>query len=150
MRAIIQRVAQASVSISGKEHNAIRQGFLVLLGIATADNQAEAKWLAQKIAKLRVFSDENGLMNLDLAAINGEVLVVSQFTLHAGYAKGNRPSFIHAARPEQAIPLYEYFVRELETLTGKEVKTGVFGADMQVALVNDGPMTVFMDSLMRE
>lgn len=150
MRALIQRVSEASVTIDQKIHSQIRQGFLVLLGIATEDNQAEAKWLAQKIAKLRVFGDEEGLMNLDLAAIDGEVLVVSQFTLHAGYAKGNRPSFIQAARPEQAIPLYDYFVRELESLTVKEVKTGVFGADMQVALVNDGPVTIFMDSLNRE
>lgn len=123
---------------------------MILLGVAENDTEADAQWLAQKIARLRVFSDENGLMNLDLAAIGGEILVVSQFTLHALYAKGNRPSFIKAAKPEKAIPLYEYFVTQLQSLTGQTIQTGVFGADMQVALVNDGPVTIFMDTHQRE
>lgn len=123
---------------------------MILLGVAENDTKADAQWLAQKIARLRVFSDENGLMNLDLAAIGGEILVVSQFTLHALYAKGNRPSFIKAAKPEKAIPLYEYFVTQLQSLTGQTIQTGVFGADMQVALVNDGPVTIFMDTHQRE
>lgn len=150
MRALIQRVSSASVTIAQQEFSRIDTGFLVLLGIALDDTEKDALWLAQKIAKLRIFGDDDGLMNLDLNAINGAVLVVSQFTLQALYAKGNRPSFIHAARPEQAIPLYEYFLAQLQNLLGKEVKTGVFGADMQVALVNDGPVTIFMDSLNRE
>lgn len=150
MRAIIQRVSEASVTISEKEHSRIRKGFLVLLGVAEKDREEDAAWLAQKIAKLRVFSDENGLMNLDVATIGGEILVVSQFTLQAAYVKGNRPSFIKAAKPEVAIPLYEYFVAQLQALISSAVKTGVFGADMQVALVNDGPVTIFMDSQNRE
>lgn len=123
---------------------------MILLGVAENDTEADAQWLAQKIARLRVFSDENGLMNLDLSAIGGEILVVSQFTLHALYAKGNRPSFIKAAKPEKAIPLYEYFVTQLQSLTGQAIQTGIFGADMQVALVNDGPVTIFMDTHQRE
>jgi len=150
MRAIIQRVSEASVTISEKEHSRIGKGFLVLLGVAENDKEEDAAWLAQKIAKLRVFGDENGLMNLDVATIGGEILVVSQFTLQAAYAKGNRPSFIKAAKPEVAIPLYEYFVAQLQALISSAVKTGVFGADMQVALVNDGPVTIFMDSQNRE
>ena len=149
MRVLIQRVSEASVTIDNKEHSRIAQGFLILLGIATDDTETEALWLAQKITKLRVFGDEEGLMNLDLNAVGGDILVVSQFTLQAQYAKGNRPSFIKAARPEVAIPLYEYFVKTLSELSQTTVKTGVFGADMQVALVNDGPVTIFMDSLNR-
>jgi D-tyrosyl-tRNA(Tyr) deacylase len=124
----------------------IAQGFLVLLGIETADAQEDADWLCRKIAQLRVCSDEQGLMNKSLADINGDVLVVSQFTLHASYKKGNRPSFIKAARPEQAVPLYQYFIAQLSELIGKPVATGEFGADMKVALVNDGPVTIIMDS----
>lgn len=123
---------------------------MILLGVAENDTEADAQWLAQKIARLRVFSDENGLMNLDLAAIGGGILVVSQFTLHALYAKGNRPSFIKAAKPEKAIPLYEYFATQLQSLTGQAIQTGIFGADMKVALVNDGPVTIFMDTHQRE
>lgn len=123
---------------------------MILLGIETEDTQEDAAWLAGKIAALRVFSDEAGLMNKDLAGIDGNILVVSQFTLHASYKKGNRPSFIKAARPETAIPLYEYFVAQLQALTGKEIATGTFGADMKVALVNDGPVTIIMDSKNRE
>lgn len=123
---------------------------MILLGIETKDTQEDATWLAGKIAALRVFADEAGLMNKDLQGIDGEILVVSQFTLHASYKKGNRPSFIKAARPDTAIPLYEFFVAQLKSLTGKEIVTGTFGADMKVALVNDGPVTIIMDSKNRE
>ena len=150
MRAVIQRVSEASVTIDGKVKSAIGLGFLILLGIETDDNKEDADWLAGKIAALRVFSDDDGLMNKDLGAINGQLLVVSQFTLHASYKKGNRPSFIKAARPETAIPLYEYFVNKLQELTGKEVATGEFGADMKVALINDGPVTIIMDTKNKE
>lgn len=126
--------------------SAIGPGFMVLLGIETEDTTEDADWLGGKIAQLRVFSDEAGLMNKALQDIGGEVLVVSQFTLHASYKKGNRPSFIKAARPEQAIPLYEYFVSQLSAMIGKPVATGRFGADMKVALVNDGPVTIIMDT----
>lgn len=125
-------------------------GFTVLLGIETADTQEDADWLGVKIAQLRVFADEEGKMNKDIAGINGEVLVVSQFTLHASYKKGNRPSFIKAARPEQAIPLYEYFINTLSGLLHKPVAAGTFGADMKVALVNDGPVTIVMDTKNKE
>lgn len=123
---------------------------MVLLGIEAADTQDDAEWLAKKISTLRVFSDEAGLMNNDLQGIDGEVLVVSQFTLHASYKKGNRPSFIKAARPDVAVPLYEYFVAQLQQLTGKPIATGRFGADMKVALVNDGPVTIVMDTANKE
>lgn len=123
---------------------------MVLLGIEATDTQEDAEWLARKISTLRVFSDEAGLMNNDLQGINGEVLVVSQFTLHASYKKGNRPSFIKAARPDVAIPLYEYFVAQLQQLTGMPIATGRFGADMKVALVNDGPVTIVMDTANKE
>lgn len=126
--------------------SAIGPGFMVLLGIETEDTTEDADWLGGKIAQLRVFSDEAGLMNKALQDIGGEVLVVSQFTLHASYKKGNRPSFIKAARPEQAIPLYEYFVSQLSAMIGKPVATGRFGADMKVTLVNDGPVTIIMDT----
>lgn len=150
MRAVIQRVANASVSIHGELSSSIGTGFMVLLGIEAEDSEEDAEWLSRKIAQLRVFSDEEGLMNKDLQDVAGEVLVVSQFTLHASYKKGNRPSFIKAARPEQAIPLYEYFVRQLSTLLARPIATGTFGADMQVALVNDGPVTIVMDTKSRE
>lgn len=146
MRAVIQRVSTASVTIHGEMKSSIGHGFMVLLGIETTDEQSDAEWLCKKIAQLRVFSDENGLMNKDLKEVDGEVMVISQFTLHAAYKKGNRPSFIKAARPEQAIPLYEYFVQQLTSLVGKPVATGEFGADMKCALVNDGPVTIIMDS----
>lgn len=123
---------------------------MVLLGIETEDTQEDALWLCNKIAALRVFSDEEGLMNKSLQDVEGHVLVVSQFTLHASYKKGNRPSFIKAARPEQAIPLYNYFCDQLSAITGKRVSTGTFGADMQVALVNDGPVTIIMDTKAKE
>ncbi len=150
MRAVIQRVANASVTIHGEIVSAIGPGFMVLLGIETEDTTEDADWLSSKIAQLRVFSDEAGLMNKALQDIDGAVLVVSQFTLHASYKKGNRPSFIKAARPEQAIPLYEYFVSRLSATIGKPVTTGRFGADMQVALVNDGPVTIIMDTKNRD
>lgn len=150
MRAVIQRVSTASVTIHGDMKSAIGPGFMVLLGIEADDTHEDADWLCGKISKLRVFSDEEGLMNKDVADINGEILVVSQFTLHASYKKGNRPSFIKAARPDVAIPLYEYFVKQLHMLTGKQVATGEFGADMKVALVNDGPVTIVMDTKNRE
>lgn len=150
MRAVIQRASNASVTIEGQVTASVGAGFLILLGIETADSKEDADWLAGKIAGLRVFSDEAGLMNKDLTDIEGEVLVVSQFTLHASYKKGNRPSFIKAARPEQAIPLYEYFIEQLSQRIGKPVATGIFGADMKVALVNDGPVTIIMDTKNKE
>ena len=150
MRVVIQRVSQASVTINGATTAAIDKGFMILLGIETEDNKEDADWLCNKIAALRVFADEQGLMNKDIRDASGQALVVSQFTLHAQYKKGNRPSFIRAARPEQAIPLYEHFVATLAQHTGTDVATGTFGADMQVALVNDGPVTIIMDSKNKE
>lgn len=150
MRAVIQRVSNACVTIGGEMKSAISMGFLVLLGIEAADTEEDAEWLCRKIAQLRVFNDEAGLMNKELKDVDGDVLVVSQFTLHASYKKGNRPSFIKAARPEQAIPLYEYFVKTMGELTGKPIATGSFGADMKVALVNDGPVTIIMDTQNKE
>lgn len=150
MRAVIQRVSTASVTINGDMKSAIGIGFMVLLGIEAADSEEDAEWLCGKIAQLRVFADEAGLMNKSLKEADGEVLVVSQFTLHASYKKGNRPSFIKAARPEQAIPLYEYFIKTLSQAIEKPVATGTFGADMKVALVNDGPVTIIMDTKNKE
>jgi D-tyrosyl-tRNA(Tyr) deacylase len=150
MRAVIQRVSQASVTINGDVKSAISYGFMILLGIEAADTREDAEWLCKKIIGLRVFADEAGLMNRDIKETGGDILVVSQFTLHASYKKGNRPSFIRAARPEQAIPLYEYFCDEMSALLGKPVSTGTFGADMKVALVNDGPVTICMDTQNKE
>lgn len=150
MRVVVQRVSSASVTIDGNCVSEIGQGFMILLGIETADDQNDADWLIGKIAQMRVFSDEDGKMNLSIQDIRGSFLLVSQFTLHALTAKGNRPSFIKAARPEQAIPLYEYFVKQLNQISGLEVKTGQFGADMQVSLVNDGPVTILIDSKQRD
>lgn len=150
MRVVIQRVSSASVTIDGACVSEIGQGFMILLGIETADDTNDADWLIGKIAQMRVFSDQDGKMNLSIQEINGSFLVVSQFTLHALTAKGNRPSFIKAARPEQAIPLYEYFVKQLHQISGLTVKTGQFGADMHVALVNDGPVTILIDSKQRD
>lgn len=146
MRIVIQRVAKASVHISGSLHSEIGKGLMVLLGIEEADKEIDADYLAGKIHGMRIFNDPDGKMNLSHAEAGGELMIISQFTLHAQTAKGNRPSFIKAARPEQAIPLYEYFVKTLSNLSGKPVKTGVFGADMQVELVNDGPVTIIVDS----
>lgn len=150
MRVLIQRVKNASLTIDGNIFSEINQGLLILLGIAEDDTEEDINWLAGKIARLRIFSDENGAMNLSVKDINGDCLVVSQFTLHANTKKGNRPSFINAARPEIAIPLYEKFLLQLENETDKKVSTGNFGALMEVALVNDGPVTIWIDSKKRE
>ena len=150
MRAVIQRVGQASVSIGSVRKASIGRGLLILLGVEDADTAEDVDWLARKIAALRVFDDEAGVMNLDLHAVGGEALVVSQFTLMASYKKGNRPSWIRAARHEHAIPMYEMFVKRLSELLGKLVETGEFGADMQVELVNDGPVTICMDTKNKE
>ena len=146
MRTVIQRVTSASVSIEGEVVGQIGKGVMLLLGITPEDTQQDADWLVGKISRLRIFDDANGVMNLSLQDIGGEALVVSQFTLMASYRKGNRPSYIRAAAPDIAIPLYEYFVRQLGTALGREIPTGRFGADMQVSLTNDGPVTISMDS----
>lgn len=146
MRIVLQRVSEAAVSIGGEIHASIKQGYLILLGIEHADSEADADWLIQKIAKLRIFNDAEGKMNLSIVDCQGEFLVVSQFTLHASCKKGNRPSFIQAARPEIAIPLYVYFNQKLQETTQLNLKTGVFGADMQVRMCNDGPVTILLDS----
>ncbi len=150
MRVVIQRTASASVQIQNQLHASIGRGLLILLGIEESDTEEDIHWLCGKIARLRVFTDSEGLMNLDIEAVNGELLVVSQFTLHASTKKGNRPSYIRAAKPEKAIPLYETFVKHLGIATQRPVKTGIFGAMMQVSLVNDGPVTIFIDSRNRE
>lgn len=150
MKAIIQRVTQASITIDAEMHSGIAHGLLILLGIDVKDTVSDADWLCQKIIGLRIFSDEKGLMNQSVKDIHGDLLLVSQFTLIASYKKGNRPSFINAARPEQAIPLYEYCIKQLSALLGRPIATGVFAADMKVALVNDGPVTITMDSHNKE
>ena len=146
MRAVIQRVVNASCTVDNKVTGKIDTGFLVLLGIEHDDTREDADWLAQKIAGMRVFSDENGLMNKALADINGHILLISQFTLFAQTKKGNRPSFIRAAKPDAAIPLYKYMIDRLTELTGKPTATGIFGADMKISLTNDGPVTIVMDT----
>lgn len=150
MKAVIQRVSQASVTIGNIIVADIQNGLLVLIGIEEADSSEDISWLTSKIANLRIFADENQVMNLSLKEINGEIIVVSQFTLHASTKKGNRPSYIKAAKPEIAIPLYESFIAEMELQIGKKVQTGKFGADMQVSLINDGPVTIIIDSKNRE
>ena len=150
MKAVIQRVSSASVTIESKIVATIQQGLLVLVGIEEADSQEDIDWLCQKIANLRIFGDENDVMNLSVKDIDGEIIIVSQFTLQASTKKGNRPSYLKAARPEIAIPLYEKFIAEMEATVDKKVQTGIFGADMKVALVNDGPVTIFIDSKNRE
>lgn len=150
MRALVQRVNEASVNIAGNEHARIGEGLLVLLGVEVGDTEADLEWLCGKIIRLRIFPDEAGVMNLDLTQVSGELLLVSQFTLHASTAKGNRPSYIRAARPEEAVPLYLRAKQCLGELLGRPVRTGEFGADMQVALVNDGPVTIMIDSKLRE
>ena len=149
MKVVIQRVSQASVTIDSKIVANIQKGLLVLVGIEDADTQEDINWLCQKIANLRIFGDENDVMNLSVKDIDGEIIVVSQFTLQASTKKGNRPSYIKAAKPEVAIPLYEQFVQQLEIELGKKVQTGIFGADMKVALLNDGPVTILIDSKFR-
>ncbi|WP_140486034.1 D-aminoacyl-tRNA deacylase [Flavobacterium sp. GSA192] len=150
MRVVIQRVSSASVTIDNKIVAEINKGLLVLVGIEDADTQEDIDWLVAKIAKIRIFGDENNVMNLSVQDVDGDIIVVSQFTLHAGTKKGNRPSYIKASKPEIAIPLYENFVRKLESEIGKKVQTGEFGADMKVALLNDGPVTIWIDSKNRE
>jgi D-aminoacyl-tRNA deacylase len=150
MRLVIQRASEASVSIGGERVAQIGQGLVVLIGIEAADSHEDADWLAGKLVQMRIFGDAEGKMNLSLKDIAGGLIVVSQFTLHASTKKGNRPSFIRAARPEQAIPLYEYFLAVCERELAGPVGCGQFGADMQVALVNDGPVTITMDSRARE
>ncbi len=150
MRAVIQRVSRASVSIEGHVKSAIGNGYLILLGVEAEDTQVDVEWLARKVAALRVFDDEAGVMNRSILDVGGEVLVVSQFTLFASYKKGNRPSWFRAAPHNISVPLYEAFCRELSTLLGKSVGTGEFGADMQVEIVNDGPVTICMDTKNRE
>lgn len=150
MRIVAQRVSRASVTISGRVKSEIGMGMMLLIGIEELDNEQDVEWLCQKLTKLRIFEDGNNSMNLDINQINGSFLVVSQFTLHALTKKGNRPSFIRAARPEKAIPLYELFVTRLAEVSGREILTGEFGAMMEVELVNDGPVTILMDSKNRE
>ena len=150
MRILIQRVSQASVTINSVIKSQISHGLLILLGIEPTDTHDDADWLCKKVAALRIFDDEDGVMNKSIIDTNGEALVVSQFTLMASTKKGNRPSYIRAARPEVAIPLYEYFCTTLSGLISKEVGTGEFGADMQVSLINDGPVTIWMDTNNKE
>jgi D-aminoacyl-tRNA deacylase len=146
MRAVIQRVLQASCTVDGNITGLIDIGLLVLLGIEDADTDEDLQWLAQKICSLRIFSDENGLMNKALADVGGTILLISQFTLFAQTKKGNRPSFIRAARPEKAVPLYERMIATLEEITSQKVATGIFGADMKINLTNDGPVTIIMNT----
>ena len=150
MRSVIQRVSQASVTIEGEKVADIQHGLLVLVGFEDADNQEDITWLTTKIANLRIFGDENGVMNLSLKDVNGDMIIVSQFTLHALTKKGNRPSYIKASKPEIAIPLYEQFIAQMETELGKKVQTGQFGADMKVSLLNDGPVTIVIDTKNKE
>lgn len=150
MRAVIQRVKRASVTIDNEIYSSIKKGVLVLLGIEESDNFEDIEYLASKISRLRIFDDENGVMNLSVSDIKGEILVVSQFTLHASTKKGNRPSYIRSAKPEISIPLYEKFVENIKSVSEVNVRTGVFGAMMQVELVNDGPVTIIIDSKNRE
>jgi D-tyrosyl-tRNA(Tyr) deacylase len=150
MRVVIQRVLSASVTIDEKLFSAIEKGLLILVGIEDVDNIDDIEWLCKKIAELRIFADEEGKMNLSLGDVAGDALVVSQFTLHASTKKGNRPSYLKAAKPDKAIPLYEQFVAHLSLTLGNPVKTGVFGADMQVSLVNDGPVTIIIDTKNKE
>lgn len=150
MRVVIQKVTQASVSIENQTVASIDKGLLVLVGIEDTDTNDDIAWLSAKIVNLRVFDDDNGVMNLSVKEVEGEVLIVSQFTLHASTKKGNRPSYIKAARPEVAIPIYEAFIKQVETLLGKRVPTGQFGAMMQVSLCNDGPVTILIDTKNKE
>lgn len=150
MKTVIQRVSQASVTIEGEKVADIRHGLLVLIGFEDSDNQEDITWLCSKIANLRIFGDENGVMNLSLKDIDGEMIIVSQFTLHALTKKGNRPSYIKASKPEIAIPLYERFIAQMEIELGKKIQTGQFGADMRVSLLNDGPVTIVIDTKNKE
>ncbi|WP_343695755.1 D-aminoacyl-tRNA deacylase [Flavobacterium sp.] len=150
MKVVIQRVSEASVTVDGQKTADIQKGLLVLVGIEDADTQEDIDWLAGKIIKMRIFGDENDVMNCSVQDIDGEIIVVSQFTLHASTKKGNRPSYIKASKPEFAIPMYENFVKALEKEFGKKIQTGIFGADMKVNLLNDGPVTIVIDSKNKE
>ncbi len=150
MRVVIQRVKEASVQINQQLKSSIKNGLLIFLGIEDLDGLDDIEWLCQKISKLRIFNDKHGLMNRSIADVDGEVLIVSQFTLHSSVKKGNRPSYVRASKPEIAIPLYEEFVQTMERVLGKEIATGKFGADMQVSLINDGPVTIIVDSKNRD
>lgn len=151
MRIVVQRVLQAAVDIAGQRKSEIEQGLLILVGICDEDTDEDIEYLCQKVVKLRIFDDSEGVMNLPVTEVAGSgILVVSQFTLMASTKKGNRPSYIHASKPDFAVPMYEKFVAKLQSLYGKEIQTGTFGADMQVSLVNDGPVTIIMDSQLRE
>ncbi|GAB1453478.1 D-aminoacyl-tRNA deacylase [Draconibacterium sp.] len=150
MRIVIQRVSEASVKVEDQILSAIKQGMLILVGIEDADTDEDINWLTNKIVQLRIFDDENGVMNLSVKEIDGEIIIVSQFTLHASTKKGNRPSYIRAARPDFAIPMYEKFVASVEAALGKKVGTGQFGAMMEVSLVNDGPVTIIIDSKLKD
>ena len=150
MRAVIQRVTRASVTIEGKVHGQIKNGLLILLGIEDADTQQDIEWLSSKIVNLRIFNDENGVMNISVKDLHGDILLISQFTLHASTKKGNRPSYIKASKPDIAIPIYEKMISQLSSDLGKEIQTGIFGADMKVKLLNDGPVTIFIDTKNKE
>ncbi len=150
MRAIIQRVSSAEVSIENQVHGSINQGLMVLIGIENEDSEDDIVWLANKLIGLRIFSDHEGKMNLSVKEVGGNIMIVSQFTLFASTVKGNRPSFIRSAKPEISIPIYNKFVETLKKLSALNIQTGVFGADMQISLVNDGPVTIFMDTKNRE
>lgn len=150
MRVVIQKVSKASVSIDNSLKSSIGKGMLILLGIEDLDTAEDINWLCEKICKLRIFNDENGVMNIPITEIDGEILLVSQFTLHASVKKGNRPTYISASKPDFAIPMYEKFIDKLQFELGKDIKTGVFGADMQVELINDGPVTIIIDSKNKE
>lgn len=150
MRVVLQRVSSASVVVDDNKVADIQKGLLVFVGIEDADNQEDIDWLVGKIIKIRIFNDENDVMNCSVQDINGEIIVVSQFTLHAGTKKGNRPSYIKASKPDVAIPLYENFVATLEKEFGNKIQTGIFGADMKISLLNDGPVTIMIDSKNRE
>ncbi len=150
MRIVIQRVSEASVTVEGSVTGAIQKGLLVLIGIEDADTDEDIVWLSNKIVNLRIFDDAEGVMNLGIKDVDGEILLVSQFTLHANTKKGNRPSYIKASKPDIAIPMYEKMIRQLETDLGKKIRTGIFGADMKVRLLNDGPVTILIDSKNKE
>ncbi|HEY1008798.1 MAG: D-aminoacyl-tRNA deacylase [Daejeonella sp.] len=150
MRAVIQRVSQASCSVEGKITGQIKTGFMVLLGIEDADSDEDTVWLAQKITNMRIFPDENGAMNKALSEVSGDILLISQFTLYASTKKGNRPGFTRSAKPDAAVPLYEKMIAELTKATGRKIQTGIFGADMKISLINDGPVTIIIDTKSKE
>lgn len=150
MRAVLQRVSGASVTIEGEKTAEIQQGLVVLLGIEDADGAEDIEWLTAKIAKLRIFNDAEGVMNLSVQDVNGDIIIVSQFTLHAATKKGNRPSYIKASKPQTAVPLYEAFIDSMQRVLGRKVQTGKFGADMKIALINDGPVTIVIDTKNKE